>query len=72
MNLKTLKDLNIWETALTGDLVKIKELKDEAVKWVKGWKIEKSKSTNSQEVCYLNGKIDAIIELNNITEEDLE
>lgn len=50
-----------------GELCKYKELKQEAIKWVKKYR-RLGNEINSE---YYRGKADGIMELNNITEEDL-
>ena len=77
--LKTLKDLRtlpLIQSPIPSDFISRTELKAEAIKWVKFWYDEMGRhicpSKLTCQVCLkLQGKIEAIMELNNITEEDL-
>ena len=87
---KTLKDMERFSRnypyktrpSQTGDTIKVvslRELKEEAIKWVKKWKLEIEEEVKThvrgefnQKISKLRGKIEATMELNNITEEDLK
>ncbi len=70
MKLKTLKDLKTFDIDVEAFKLKLKE---EAIKWVKKYLKEKSKTKQDEMVywCYM-GRIHALTEFHNITDEDLK
>ena len=77
MKLKTLKDIEEEMTGIEdGPYVFYKEIKQEAIKWVKEWKNEKKhhycpRVLTCQSCLKTSGKIEGVMEFHNITEVDL-
>ena len=63
MKLKTLKDMEVWS-----DWVKHKELRQEAIKWVKFYRSAIDRDTDQ----YWNPAVRFIMNFFNLTEEDLK
>ena len=70
--LKTLNDLKTDSADLFCEAVSYDILKQLTIKWVKKWEKELKHTISEIHKSYLVGKIEATMEINNITKDDLK